>query len=248
MDFTCPHCDNATLHRIEKYCPQCDKIVAHTAFHKNRSAPDNLSAWCKTCRKTKRAEPEAKDAYNAYMREWYGRHREEVAANVMKHYWDLQTQRQDDPALDEHLRTISRNRSTRARRRNPAKTNATSAAWAKANKPKINERRRKRYAQDPSKVKAQLAKRYALRRNAPVNDLTAEDWEAIKAHYGYRCVYCPDTCQECRKGTHKLTKEHLTPLSKEGPHTLNNVVPACRSCNGKRGNRAPLRPVQPLLL
>lgn len=29
---------------------------------------------------------------------------------------------------------------------------------------------------------------------------------------------------------------------------LHNIVPACQSCNSKKGRKAPLCPVQPLLL
>lgn len=85
------------------------------------------------------------------------------------------------------------------------------------------------------------ARRRARMANAPVNDLTATQWRAIKAHYGSRCVYCgtkPKT----------LTQDHLTPISKGGSNTASNVVPACGSCNSRKYNGPPLCPVQPLLL
>lgn len=44
------------------------------------------------------------------------------------------------------------------------------------------------------------------------------------------------------------TTAHLVPLAKGGTHTFSNVVPACQSCNSKKGTGAPLVPVQPLLL
>jgi hypothetical protein len=85
------------------------------------------------------------------------------------------------------------------------------------------------------------ARRRATLRAAPVNDLSAQQWREIKAVYSYRCVYCE------RQPT-RLTREHLTPLALGGSHTVQNVVPACRSCNSTKHVGAPLCPVQPLLL
>lgn len=73
------------------------------------------------------------------------------------------------------------------------------------------------------------------------HDLTADQWHTIKIHFGYRCAYCGRKMQ-------RLTMDHITPISQGGEHTLSNVVPACKSCNSKKGNRGVLNPVQPLML
>lgn len=73
------------------------------------------------------------------------------------------------------------------------------------------------------------------------HDLTVEQWQMIKAHYGHRCVYCGQKME-------RLTMDHLTPISQGGEHTMSNVVPACKSCNSRKGNRTVLKPVQPMLL
>jgi 5-methylcytosine-specific restriction endonuclease McrA len=59
--------------------------------------------------------------------------------------------------------------------------------------------------------------------------------------YGHCCVYCGRKMQ-------RLTQDHITPLSRGGNHTKSNIVPACRSCNSKKGTGEPLVPVQPMLL
>jgi 5-methylcytosine-specific restriction endonuclease McrA len=92
-----------------------------------------------------------------------------------------------------------------------------------------------------SQFVAYAVKRRAQQLNAPRNDLTADQWEAIKAAYGYRCIYCERPMQ-------RLTQDHLTPLSKGGSHTLHNVVPACQSCNSRKRNGKAPKLVQPLLL
>src|SRR5262245_12310654 len=111
MDFTCPHCDQTTPHRIEKYCPKCEKTLPHTAFYNNKAQPSGLDSYCKPCRSNKAKEPAERERLNEYMRGWNDRNREKVNANAMEAYYELQERRKDDPELDEHLRTLSRERS-----------------------------------------------------------------------------------------------------------------------------------------
>jgi 5-methylcytosine-specific restriction endonuclease McrA len=90
-------------------------------------------------------------------------------------------------------------------------------------------------------VQAKNARYRANKAKAPRNDLTKEQWQAIKKHYGYRCVYC-------RRKMQRLTQDHITPLSNGGSHTLHNVVPACQACNSRKKNGQVLCPIQPLLI
>ncbi len=46
------------------------------------------------------------------------------------------------------------------------------------------------------------------------------------------------TCQYCGS-TKKLTLDHVMPRAKGGPHTWENVVTACETCNHRKGNRTP---------
>jgi 5-methylcytosine-specific restriction endonuclease McrA len=99
-------------------------------------------------------------------------------------------------------------------------------AWAKAN---------------PDRTRANGARRRARKADAPINDFTAKQWQEMKAHYGHKCVYCGRKMQ-------RLTMDHITPLIHGGSHTLSNIVPACHSCNSRKGKGQPPKPVQPLLL
>lgn len=100
----------------------------------------------------------------------------------------------------------------------------------------------------PDETSAHAHSRRARKMRSPINDLTGPQWKAIKSYYGNRCVYCPPDCQDCKKKIHVLTQDHLTPLSKGGPHTYTNIVPACVSCNSKKWAKSVPKPVQPLLL
>ena len=49
---------------------------------------------------------------------------------------------------------------------------------------------------------------------------------------GYTCMYCGGEFPD-----HLLTRDHLTPLSRGGVDTWQNVVTACSHCNLMKGNR-----------
>ena len=92
-------------------------------------------------------------------------------------------------------------------------------------------------------------KRYKARKNgAAIVDLTPEQFEELKAERNYRCAYCPDDCIECKNKTHDLHQDHVQPLSKNGNHTVQNVVPCCQSHNSQKGNGPVLKAVQLSLL
>ena len=93
----------------------------------------------------------------------------------------------------------------------------------------------------PEVASTTKARRRAHKLGAAINDLTNAQWEEIKAAYGHRCVYCG-------RKRKRLTRDHISPLSKNGDHTASNIVPACRSCNSRKHAGPPLIPVQPLLL
>ena len=59
---------------------------------------------------------------------------------------------------------------------------------------------------------------------------TQEEWEAKKIQYNNRCFYCG-------KPSNKLTKDHVLAVTQGGTDEIDNVVPACWSCNYKKRAR-----------
>jgi len=61
-----------------------------------------------------------------------------------------------------------------------------------------------------------------------LHDLTDAQWTALQAAWA-GCAYCgrPDEA---------LQKDCVLPISRGGRYTLENVVPACRSCNASKCN------------
>ena len=58
------------------------------------------------------------------------------------------------------------------------------------------------------------------------HDLTAEQWTALKAAWG-GCAYCGATDRP-------LQRDCVLALSHGGRYTLDNIVPACGSCNASK--------------
>jgi 5-methylcytosine-specific restriction endonuclease McrA len=56
------------------------------------------------------------------------------------------------------------------------------------------------------------------------------------------CLYCATRFQ-----TRDLTRDHITPLSRGGKDTWNNVATACRRCNNHKGGRTPEQAVMQLI-
>jgi 5-methylcytosine-specific restriction endonuclease McrA len=124
-------------------------------------------------------------------------------------------------------------------RAHPGRAAAARRRWYAANRDHVRDYRRDYRNRNRLAVRLSNAGRRARLRNAPVCDLTARDWHGIKAAYRHRCAYC--------HRRRPLTIDHVVPLSRGGAHTAANVVPACQSCNSRKGDRA-APTYQPLLV
>jgi 5-methylcytosine-specific restriction endonuclease McrA len=60
------------------------------------------------------------------------------------------------------------------------------------------------------------------------HDLSDEQWAALKAAWG-GCAYCGATDKP-------LQRDCVLPISRGGRYTLDNIAPACGSCNASKCN------------
>ncbi len=72
--------------------------------------------------------------------------------------------------------------------------------------------------------KAQFGRSYLIRNLR--NDLTYKQWKFACEWFEDRCAYCGAKVF--------LTEDHLVPISKGGPRTALNIIPACSSCNSSK--------------
>ena len=76
--------------------------------------------------------------------------------------------------------------------------------------------------------KAQAAKRRKRRMGQVEHDLSDAHWAMLKERWG-GCAYCGGT-------ESALQRDCVQPISRGGRYTLDNVVPACASCNASKSN------------
>ena len=76
--------------------------------------------------------------------------------------------------------------------------------------------------------KAKAARKRKRRMDAVEHDLSPVQWTALKEAWG-GCAYCGVT-------DIPLQKDCVQALSRGGRYTLDNIAPACRSCNTSKCN------------
>lgn len=76
--------------------------------------------------------------------------------------------------------------------------------------------------------RARAAKKRKRRMDRADNDLSDDQWAALKAAWG-GCAYCGES-------TSPMQRDCVLALSRGGRYTLDNVVPACGSCNSSKCN------------
>lgn len=76
--------------------------------------------------------------------------------------------------------------------------------------------------------RARAAKKRQRRMSRVENDLTDDQWTALKTAWG-GCAYCGESAP--------MQRDCVLALSRGGRYTLDNVVPACGSCNSSKCNQ-----------
>jgi 5-methylcytosine-specific restriction endonuclease McrA len=77
--------------------------------------------------------------------------------------------------------------------------------------------------------KAVAARRRKRRMDAVEHDLSTEQWSALKDAWANGCAYCGTTGKP-------LQRDCVLAISRGGRYTLDNIVPACGSCNTSKCN------------
>lgn len=91
------------------------------------------------------------------------------------------------------------------------------------------------------KAKLNANRKRQLRKRYVIGSHTEQQWQSLKVETGNKCSFChipEDHLQNIYGGKvfQKLTKDHIIPLSKGGTDFIENIQPACVSCNASKNN------------
>lgn len=71
------------------------------------------------------------------------------------------------------------------------------------------------------------AQSQAKRHRNACGSYTYDEWQNVLEEFNHECAYCG--------ATGSLTVDHIIPLSRGGLNEIQNLVPACKSCNTSKG-------------
>lgn len=205
-----------------KRCNKCQTEKSEECFNKNNQQADGLTGACKDCLRVIRKAWDRK--YNATPK---------ARATAARYYYSEKGQAAKRAYRGSYVVTDEQRERYRARGREHEKEpeyKARRKRYDQSVKGKATKAARdKRYARTDkgrfSKRKMAIKRKHQIKTSGCT--LTPMEWAEIKARFNHRCAYCGAET--------RLEMDHVTPLSKGGEHTAANVVPACRTCNAKKG-------------
>src|SRR3990167_47943 len=221
-----------------KECSICQQILDESLFRPK-------SRQCRSCQNEKARLYRQTEAYRQVKKKYQQSEKGQATARAREEREDVQEKRRQanytpqarankqkyaasDKARAAHQRAIKKYRQTQKGRLKAQEGDRRRSQTAERQaKRKIYEARYKKSAKGKMVNAKRDAKRLALMATTPKERLlTAAQWLIMLKANRYRCFYCRHKA--------KLTIDHVIPLSKGGQHTMENVVPACLSCNSKK--------------
>lgn len=179
-------------------------------------------------------------------REWYLNHRGERLEKMKQ--WRFK-----HPEYKKQYRIDNPERGRRYREDHKKTINEYHKKWYLDHKESQNEKSRQWQVNHPKQIKAYRKQYMKQWRQTPkgkavdqrgkvkrktrekevINTLTAQEWLDILEKCNYRCAYCG-----CDFDENTLpTRDHIIPISKDGDNIKENIIPACQSCNSRKGDK-----------
>lgn len=123
----------------------------------------------------------------------------------------LKYQNNKEQEYEKHRQWVENNQEKRS-----AQNVKATQAWAERNRTKVRQTKRK----------------YKLKRSEweLQGSFTQKEWDQLLETYDHKCL-------SCKKDDVLLTQDHVVPLSKGGPNTIDNIQPLCGPCNSRKGTK-----------
>lgn len=105
---------------------------------------------------------------------------------------------------------------------------ADSAKYYAANKERVKARTKLWHENNPEKTR--LADAACRHRRRGLNRFPTKNYKILLEAFGTWCPYC-------ETDGHNLTIDHITPVSKGGDNSIENLMPCCPSCNSSKNGK-----------
>ena len=206
---------------FNKRCSACGEVKDSSAFARHSGHSDGLQSLCRRCKeqrdkKYRQANP---GIVSACKRLWYLRNKEREDTKKRKY------RAANKLSIADRVRRYysnHQNEIVRYQRQyyidNRSSILERSRVWAMEN--------RDRYR---ATIRAASLRRRAKLMGASGRGLSSCQIEDIKEMNAYLCSYCG------RRAT-RLEMDHVVSLNSGGSHDVDNVTPACRSCNASKSD------------
>lgn len=222
--ITCKECGDAkpagAFRAARRTCRDCESAAGLRRYHDDREKCIQKNRLWKAKNQNKvKAYTKARCAINRERtRDWRKKNTEKVKAQ--------------ERGYRERHREELRAKQAKLRASGSDKLAAYTAASLRRN-PKLFAEAQKRWRKkNPYKVAEQIARRRALKKNAPIVEHV--DRAAIIARDESTCYICGQKLEG-----RQVTLDHVIPLAKGGSHKADNLKVACRSCNSRKRDRMP---------
>lgn len=189
-----------------KTCTRCGIMKAPSEYYRNPSNRDRLDKMCKECKKAATRRWKAENRDRARATDRRWREQNRERSNAHYRKWRLNNR-------EKHRELCRR---WNAANRDRCKENLV--RWKEANPARLAEWHRQRRA------RLSVGPRYS-----------EEEWHALLATFGYRCVACGVEARNTPEGF--LTPDHVVPVCMAGPNTIDNIQPLCLDCNRRKNGR-----------
>lgn len=206
-------------------CLVCETWKPLDAFSRKKNG--GYYRRCKACEAKRR-------------REYVAANRAEVKAKRREQYYaDVESSREKNRAyyLANRDRKQQQDRERDRRPTNREKRRTRVRDYYARNREReqaLGRERVRRWRQSHQEEKAAQGRRRRARLALTPGSHTEAQWQALKAHYGYRCLRCGR-----REPEVALTRDHVIPLGLPGASDgIVNLQPLCGPCNAWKGRRA----------
>lgn len=240
--------DNTFLMARVKTCSKCgiEKPLTVEFFYRRKDKKDGFETICKECKKeyNKKYWEENKEKLRKQKAKYYQQNKDKFAERN-KAYRDKNREElikygrnyykeNRERLLEQKKEYYKQNREKKLKYREKYyKVNKDKLIKYARNYYKVNKENiaaySKKYREKNRDLRNTLEQRRKAKKKKLPHNFTEQDWQYTKEYFNNKCAYCGSNGE--------LTQEHFIPLSKGGEYTINNIIPACRSCNCSKKDR-----------